>query len=103
MIGQLTTIAPDGTATFITLTGSPTLEQLQTAVGGHIEVVPYFTKFNGEQCVAFCNEEGKLVGLPANRLAQMFWERAVGRRISGDYLVGSIAIITGDDALLSSL
>jgi Domain of unknown function (DUF3846) len=103
MRGQLTTIKPDGTTTFTSLSASPTLEQLQTAVGGHLEVVPLFTHLNGETCVVFCNEEGKLEGLEPNDLAQLLWEKAVGRPIRDDYLVGPIAIITGDRALLAAL
>lgn len=36
-----------------------TLEALQQAVGGYIEVVPL-----NEQLCVICNEEGKLLGLP---------------------------------------
>lgn len=36
-----------------------TLEALQTAVGGYIEVVPL-----NEQLCVICNEDGKLLGLP---------------------------------------
>jgi hypothetical protein len=38
------------------------LESMQKIVGGYIEFVPFF----GDLCI-FCNEEGKLTGLPPNR------------------------------------
>lgn len=103
MKGRLTIIGPDASETSTPLTAPPELEQLQAAVGGSIEVVPLFTTFRGERCVVFCNEEGKLEGLAPNILAQVLWERAVGRPISDDLLVGPIAIITGDAALLAAL
>lgn len=103
MKGKLTIIGTDASETVTVLTAAPELEQLQAAVGGSIEVVPYFTKFRGATCVVFCHEEGKLIGLRPNLLAQVLWERAVGRVVVGDLLVGPIAIITGDAELLEAL
>lgn len=103
MKGTLTVIRIDGRRDITALPTAPTLDQLRAAVGGAIEVIPFFTKFEGRECVAFCHEEGKLEGLAANPVAQGLWERAVRRRISADYLVGPIAIITGDAELLRAL
>lgn len=40
---------------------SPTLENLQKTVGGHIETVTI-----AEDAVIICNEEGQLMGMPHN-------------------------------------
>lgn len=82
------------------------LDDIQQAVGGHIEVVPYWDRFNGVHCVVFCNEEGKLEGLPRNVYMTDKWEAYLktggmsrfdkdGNEL--DFLVGPIALITGDD------
>lgn len=103
MRGTLTIIKADGTITEETLTTAPDIDKLQAAVGGWIETVPYFSKYRGTNCVAFCNEEGKLEGLPPNHAATELWYAIVPRARGLDYLVGSIAIISGDDALLRQL
>lgn len=103
MKGKLTVIGTDFMETNLDLTDTPSLEMLRAAVGGPIEVVPLFTKFGNAPCVAFCHEEGKLEGLLRNILAQEYWEISAGCVISGDWLVGPIAIVTGDDELLASL
>jgi hypothetical protein len=46
------------------------LKEAQAKVGGNIEV--YGTKFRGENCDIYCNEMGKLMGLPVNALATAF-------------------------------
>lgn len=53
-----------------------TLAQLQEAVGGYIEAVP------GSRNRAYCNEEGRLRGLPVNQQAsQQFNQLLVGNVI----------------------
>jgi hypothetical protein len=74
---------------------------LNKIVGGSIELVPYFDKYDGDPCVAFCNENGK--GLPFNKFAHELWEKAFGRTITEDHLVGSIAIIVGPLSFLRQL
>lgn len=103
MRGKLTIVGIDTTETSVLLLAPPSLEQLQAAVGGHIEVIPYFTRFRGADCVAFCNEEGKLESLAPNIIGQMLWEQAVGQPVRDDFLVGPIAIVTGDAELLAAL
>jgi hypothetical protein len=50
-----------------------TLDELQKAVGGWIEAVP------GTRARAYCNEEGRLRGLPLNQVAsQRFGQVLVG-------------------------
>lgn len=52
-----------------------TLDALQAAVGGLIEIV-----YLGSNLVLICNEEGKLMGLPVNR------------RLGNDIIVGTFLI-----------
>jgi hypothetical protein len=55
------------------------LKQMQDAVGGYIERVPGSEDRGG---VAFCNEEGRLIGLPVNNAAS----RRFGQVLVGDVL-----------------
>jgi hypothetical protein len=56
---------------------APQLAQLQAAVGGYIETVPYFTKYNGlKRGRAYANEEGLLKSLPYNHNASMAWKES---------------------------
>lgn len=82
----------------------PDLKFLQDGVGGYIEIVPNFDTFliEGREfpCVAFCNEEGKLDGLPFNPLATQFWincfnPEAINR--FPDVLVGDVVVMFSDD------
>ena len=71
-------INPDGGISMTTLTEAPKYEQLKNAVDGYIETIPYFTKLKylNRHYVrgrAYCNEEGKLMGLPRNPRAEEFW------------------------------
>jgi hypothetical protein len=61
-----------------------TLEELQTMVGGYIEVVVTHTRD-----LLICNENGKLTGLPMN-------EQATERYLHGkhDPIVGDVVICT---------
>lgn len=95
MMKRLVAIHPEGTITEEIITKVPTLEDLQKIVGGYIEVVPYFNRYDDKMCVAFCNEEGKLKQLPVNMPAQALWMQAVEGRPLNDMLVGSIAIVVG--------
>ena len=47
-----------------------TLKELQKFVGGYIELVPCADR------VAYCNEEGRLNGLPPNALASLAFRPA---------------------------
>jgi hypothetical protein len=52
----------------------PAYEVLKNSVGGYIETIPYFTKFRGlSRGTAYCNEEGKIKGLPFNLIATNAW------------------------------
>jgi hypothetical protein len=103
------------------ITKAPTAAEINEIVGGYIEAVPGFTSvdIDGEgavPCVAFCNEDGKRLGLATNRLATVMWNAALVRaghpgllrpREEGgglaDYLVGTIVVVRGDRELMEAL
>lgn len=100
------TIIPVGGAAVIRkeLAAAPHLEDLQSWIGGgFIELVPYFTKFEGKPCAAFCDEDGKHKGMPVNHRATILWHALEPRFMGRDFLVGPIVIVTGDEALMSAL
>jgi hypothetical protein len=107
MQGQILTIRTDGSRKVTPLGAPPTLELLQKEVGGSIETVPNFDTFEGKPAVAFCNEEGKIDGLPLNGPATKIWAEALDLKVGNvpwsDVLVGDVIIITGDDELLEAL
>jgi hypothetical protein len=98
MAGRMFVIPPSGEIVVTELETVPPIEELQKAVGGYIETVPYFTKYKDKQCVAFCNEEGKLKGLPYNSRATNDWGR--NTPLSDDVLVGPVVILTGDRSFM---
>lgn len=95
MKGRTTIYRADGSIEERDWTEMPGLKFLQEAVHGYIEEVPLWPVG-----VAFCNEEGKLNGLPLNRQAQAIWEQNGPLR---DYLVGDIVQITGDAEFMAEL
>lgn len=105
MRGVLTIIPVSGAVSSKELAAPPALQDLQGGVGGYIELVPHFTRYQGKDCVAFCDEDGKRKGLPVNTHASTLWflqqtDRGV---IHHDWLVGPIVIVTGDKALMREL
>lgn len=77
----------DGIATEVALAPSgKQLQQLQDAVGGWVEAVDL-----SPTLTMWCNEEGKLNGLPFNSLATDLWEESFGRT---DFIKGNV-IFTG--------
>lgn len=115
---MLVFLAEGGVPKKVELDGPPSLEALQNAVGGYLEAVPGFNTFNVEgkleSCVVFCNEEGKLLGLPVNTKATKLWEACLNRagdslftsspiKRAKDYLVGNIVVIYGDQSLMEAL
>jgi hypothetical protein len=65
---------------------TPTLDELQEAVGGYIEYVPC----TGPLGFMYCNEEGKLKGLPANIHATNLIE-------FDDIIVGDVVLMEHGD------
>ena len=49
--------------------GSLSYEQLKEAVGDYIEMVSCDPEITGGYDHYYCNEEGKIIGLPANHVA----------------------------------
>lgn len=81
----------------------PTLEFLQGSVGGYIELVPYFHKYESHSCAAFCNEEGKHRKLTYNTRATVLWHAQTASMGNDDYLVGDVVILYGDEDFMSAL
>lgn len=73
----------------------PSLRRLQWIVGGSIEAVPHWTSFQGTDCVAYCNEEGKLEHLPINHVATAAWHHQAGLLSHPDWLCGHVVVIVG--------
>lgn len=102
MRGQCITLKPNGDVTTMELSEPPPLDLLQQGVGGYIEKVPMFDRFDNKRCIVFCNEEGKLHNLPYNREASRRWHALNNHRIS-DVLVGNVVILTGDAEFMEAL
>jgi hypothetical protein len=102
------------------ITVPPTVEELRKIIGGYIGIVHGFTSIDiygdglAMPCVAFCNEDGKRLGLPVNWQATGMWHDALVRKGSRggllaegggceDYLVGAIVVISGDSKLMDEL
>lgn len=97
-MGKMIVIHPDGSKVFSSLDKAPSLAQLRKAIGGgFIELVPNFSKYAGQPCVAFCDEEGKIKGLPENEEASRLWGEMQ------DYLAGPVVIVISDPATLREL
>lgn len=91
-----------------------TLAELQEAVGGWIELVPWWHTWHAEgdePCQVFCNEEGRLRKLPLNEAATALWQaelltemeakhlREINAReaalIQAEFLCGPVVVLTG--------
>ena len=110
MKGTVIKITSRGEISKEEITSPPSLKFLQSSVGGFIESVPFFGKVVlGEdqslRCRAFCNEEGKIRGLPYNEKATHLWYESMGETYESypDILVGDVVIICGDEELLDQL
>jgi hypothetical protein len=84
-------VAVDSTTT--THEGTPSLADLQSAVGGYIEAIRL--QSDDLSAVLWVNEEGKLRGLPVNvkatRLARLYGN------IGEDTIVGAVAVSGPED------
>jgi DNA-binding CsgD family transcriptional regulator len=90
----------DGTRAFVLgITGTirelphrePTLEELQAAVGGYIEIL--LIRYGALDAHLVFDEEGKLKGKLVNRAATML-ARSAGIALD-DYIVGDAVVLTG--------
>lgn len=95
-------VDPNESAAIIEYDRPVSLKELKAAVGGWIELVPLFESYDDKHCVAFCNEEGKLNGLPVNTRATKLWHDQVDFQLS-DVLVGSVVVCHGDDEFMAAL
>lgn len=104
MRGTIVIISPTGTKWTNHLQHTPSLETLQQQVGGFIEMVHGFKLYHHDgqprDCVAFCNEDGKLKGLDLNTTATQIWQRQYPTQ---DVLVGPVVILFGDDEFMGEL
>lgn len=79
MTYRITIFNVDGTVETMMQPKKPEYDQLSRAVGGYIETVPHMTTYDGlTRGVAYCNEEGKLRGLPFNQKATEAWLACLG-------------------------
>lgn len=69
----------------IVLDKRPSFKEAQNIVGGYIQAIPV------KGGVIYCNEEGKLMGMPVNKLATARF----GSQIYGGILVGNLLFIEG--------
>lgn len=81
-------IRTDGTKEYLT---DLSLENLQKAVGGFIELV--LIKVNEEICAMYINEEGKIYDLPYNRDATILYDNPY------DIIVGDVVILNRTETL----
>ena len=92
----------------IRVEGPPSDATLRQAVGGEFEDIPGFNSISYEgdvhRCLAFCNDQGKALGLPLNVRATALWHAALRRhgyerglrREDGtvaDRLVGDVVVV----------
>lgn len=76
---------------------NPPLDVLQKIVGGYIEAVPHFDRYGDRECVAFCNEEGKLNHMPMNARATYLWYACLAPQpFVPDALHGDVVIVAYD-------
>ena len=90
---KITIIHVDGHLSISKLDEDNELDELQKAVGGYIETIPYFELFNSIPCEAYCNKDGKLDGKPFNHAATLLWEEQAPSWVALGYLVGDVAIV----------
>jgi hypothetical protein len=80
--GRIEIVLPQG--------GEFTLTELQDFVGGYIEMLKIHGSvdgFDGEFEMMFCNEEGKLKGLPINLIATVLYVYGSRDPVVGDVLL----------------
>jgi hypothetical protein len=92
----VTIIHVDGTVSH--RIGRDGLEDLQKAVGGYIEVIPRFTTYEGLRCIAYCNEDGKMMGLEHNIKATVAWHKSMDPQ--GTIPVHALDVLLGPVVIL---
>lgn len=79
-------ISTDGNVTEL---DSISLAVLQESVGGWVQAIDL-----RDDVTMWCNEEGKMEGLPHNPVGQALWVQAFG---ATDYIVGDVVFTGGTD------
>lgn len=79
---------------------TPSLAWLQDHMDGPIQIVPGFTRWRGNLCVAYCHEEGKIKKLQMNKFATTSWRFLTNTQ---DYIAGNLIVLTGDLEFFRSL
>ena len=85
--GWLVTVKATGEAGRVPFNPEKCHEQLQSAVAGDIELVDLY--FNLKRVDCFCNDEGKINGLPVNKVISILYGR--------DLICGDVVICKHDD------
>lgn len=79
-------------------TGRPSLDVMQQAVGGHIQIITLRRESGApSDCPDICmvmNEEGKLAGLSLNETATLM---ALPSLFAGDYIAGDVLVGTAPE------
>lgn len=92
-------IRPDGTREQIEVKASTSLEDLNKAVGGSIQIYPH-PKACDAEVVTFCNEEGMNKQLPTNYHAWTAMAECLGYRVSSFGIWGPVVIMGKDEKRL---
>jgi len=82
-------VTAEGTISKINLNEGNEYETLRSTVGGLIQAVDL-----DDQITLWCNEEGKLIGLPYNDKATQMWENTFGLT---DLIMGDTVFTGGTD------
>lgn len=84
-------ITTEGKTEIITLLPDTQLEQVQKAVGGLVQAIGL-----DDDLTMWLNEEGKILKLPHNPMAQHLWDNQFGE--GTDYIVGNMVLTGGADS-----
>lgn len=98
-VGRLVVIPPHGDIIDNRISKSPTLKELQNLVGGYIQSLPEFDKYEDMPAEAWVNEDGLAIGLPLNNRAITLWRSILTPkgpfRADMTNIVGNCVIIVG--------
>lgn len=84
-------ITTEGKTEIINLLPNTQLEQVQKAVGGLVQAIGF-----DDDLTMWLNEEGKMLKLPHNPMAQYLWDNQFGE--GTDYIVGDMVLTGGADS-----
>ena len=103
MLGRMTILRPDGTSEVKHFEGvTPSLETLQEAVDGYLELLPRVTRYldtvdgstKAYPCVIYINEEAVLRHMPLNKAAS---------ELTSYVIAGPVVILYGDEEFMAAL